>query len=311
MNAPVAVSTTRVVIGWCAVVVSLVASCFWAWFGTLENFHEGWWASSLSGNLWITLHYLSPAAILTALALMAVRWPWIGGTLFVVAGVGVLVWWIGYEHHREFSLRSFPIIHLTAFLLGIVGLAYLLGRPRPRWPAMGLLLGMPLAVFVACAAEPVWRISHRVDDGITSARRVSGNGVELMWAPAGPGWPDRGPVSFAEAQRIAAHLTEDGLSCASTLQNIWRLPTIDEAVRSLTRNGRNAGGEWNSQGRQASYRVMADKESPLWHVHSPVVYWWTSSHAPDDKSYVIAFNGRVKESGWPMDSLAFRAVKAR
>jgi len=56
---------------------------------------------------------------------------------------------------------------------------------------------------------------------------------------------------------------------------------------------------------------MPDKESPLWHVHSPVVYWWTSSHAPDDKSYVIAFNGRVKESGWPMDSLAFRAVKAR
>ena len=62
---------------------------------------------------------------------------------------------------------------------------------------------------------------------------------------------------------------------------------------------------------RARYRVMPDKESPLWHVHAPVIYWWTSSPAPSNNFYIVSFNGRVWHGSWAVDDLAFRAVKAR
>ena len=33
----------RQIVGWIAVGLSTAITCFWAFWGIAENFHEGWW----------------------------------------------------------------------------------------------------------------------------------------------------------------------------------------------------------------------------------------------------------------------------
>jgi hypothetical protein len=60
-EAPSGRRTWRVVVGWSAVALNLLVSCFWAFWGAIENFHEGWYSPSLLANLGLMLaQYLSP-----------------------------------------------------------------------------------------------------------------------------------------------------------------------------------------------------------------------------------------------------------
>ena len=96
-------------------------------------------------------------------------------------------------------------------------------------------------------------------------------------------------------------------------QNIWRLPTADEAVRSMMLHGQNAGGVWDALKRKAVYERTPDKESPLWDVHSKVIYYWTLDTPADDerKAYIIVYHGGVytKMKTDEQSYLGFRAVK--
>jgi hypothetical protein len=173
-----------------------------------------------------------------------------------------------------------------------------------------VVTGLPLLTLLVCGAEPVYRISTRLDDGDRSARRITDNGVDLIWAPQGSGWPDDG-VKWEEARRRCRYMTEDGLSLAETPQNIWRLPTAEECVRSMRRHGKSCGGSWDASHAKATYQRMPDKESPLWNTRSKVIYWWTATEVNNEKAYIVVYNGEV----WPRTKRAswgyrgFRAVK--
>jgi len=74
--------------------------------------------------------------------------------------------------------------------------------------------------------------------------------------------------------------------------------------------GCNAGGVWDPANRSAHYRIMPDKDSPLWKAHSQVIYWWTDTEVGEDKAYRIAYNGyvlAVPKRGWG-DYWAYRCV---
>jgi len=74
-----------------------------------------------------------------------------------------------------------------------------------------------------CAAEPIWRVAGRLDDGNREAPLIEGDGVRLIWAPAGPGWPRHGARGWEDAQRICRHLSADGKTVLDQPQNVWRL----------------------------------------------------------------------------------------
>jgi hypothetical protein len=101
------------------------------------------------------------------------------------------------------------------------------------------------------------------------------------------------------------------LALAAAPQHIWRLPTVDEAVRSMARRGRNSGGVWDAQSGTAAYQILPDKESPLWNPYSQVIYWWTATEIDQDRVYIIVYDGKV----WPRPKqfgpayLGFRCVK--
>ena len=78
---------TPYVLGWTVVVLSILATAWWAFWGSIEAFHEGWWAATLGGRLLQTLAYLAPMLILLTVSLIAVRWPKAGAVVYFLLGV--------------------------------------------------------------------------------------------------------------------------------------------------------------------------------------------------------------------------------
>lgn len=289
------------VLGWAAISVSTVFACLWAFWGASENFHEAWYFQSIWRNIGLMfVQYLSPMLIVIFISALALRWPRLAIPL-LTAGTIAVVW---------FFWGSRAAVVLIAIPLAVLGVLYHFGRPEPRRWAWRCLLGLPLITTVACGAFPGWQAIHRWDDGNYGMRQVAGNGVSLVWSPEGSGWPSRG-ATWNEAMRSCTYLSPDGRSFAALPENVWRLPTVDEAVRSLVYRGANAGGTWDALRRRAQYRVTPDKDSPLWKVHSQVIYWWTATEAGGNRAYYISNNGYVLSVPKRIhpDYLAFRCVR--
>ncbi len=281
---------------------STVITCFWAFWGIIENFHEGWFYESWLSNVGLMfVQYLGPMLIFLAVTLTSIHWPRVGGGLHVILAL-LAVWFFQAFSNAATFLLITP-------LMGI-GALYWFGRPQPRKIAVSLAIGLPILTLIISGIEPVLRVSQRIDDGDLQARLVHGNGVDLIWAPDGPGWPRKG-ASWYEAQQVCQDLSEDGLTLAPAPQDTWRLPTVDEAVRSMARHGQNSGGVWDAETAGATYKTLPDKESPLWNAYSQVIYWWTATEVDDGHAYMVVYDGKV----WPRakqfspDYLGFRCVK--
>ncbi len=299
-------------IGWTATILSTIVASWWAFWGANENFHEGWWVPELHIRLLGTLAYLAPMLISMGLAVISIWRPKVGAVLMFLFGL-FFTGFIIYQRWGAIDLRI--ILGWAPVTIMVIGLGALwwFGVPRPVKLAYAIAIGLPLLIAIGFSVEPAIRVSQRVDDGITSERLVSGNGVELIWAPEGPGWvrDQQDSVDWDEAMDLASRLSEDGTQLMDEPLNFWRLPTIDEAVRSLTRGGENAGGEWDTEQERATYRIQPDQESPLWRVWAETIYWWTSTEAGPDRAYRIVCNGQVHalRRDLNMGTLGFRAVR--
>ena len=292
----------RQVAGWIAVGLSTAITCVWAFWGAIENFHEGWYSESLLSNMGLMFaQYLSPMLIFLGVTFFSIYWPRFGAGLHAVLALLAIWFFQAFSNAATFFL-IIPLIGLGAL--------YWFGRPQPRKLAVCLAVGLPLLTLIISGTEPVLRVSQRIDDGNLQAQWVHGNGVNLVWAPDGPGWPSTG-ADWYEAQQVCQHLNEDGLTPASAPQNIWRLPSVDEAVRSMARHGQNSGGVWDPETAEVTYKTTPDKESPLWNIHSQVIYWWTATEIDDEHANIIVYDGKV----WPRSKqfgpayLGYRCVK--
>lgn len=293
------------ILGWIAVCITIAISSLWAYWGSIENFHEGWYSTSFFENLFmLVFQYSSVTIIFIVLAQIALQWKLIGLILHVVLA-GFSVWF--------FSGANFFVVGLMIVIpILVLGALYYFGAPKPIILAKALVAGIPLLIFLAISIPLGIKVSNRLNDNNDGMRIVEGNGVTLIWAPRGPGWPDQG-MTWVEAQERCRYLSEDGTTIMEEVQNIWRLPTVEEAVCSMMLHGENAGGVWNAEDQIAVYEKTPDKESPLWDVYSQVIYYWTSQTYPNDeqRAYIIVYHGGV-HSKMKIDGqsyLSFRAVK--
>jgi len=182
-----------------------------------------------------------------------------------------------------------------------------------------------------------------VDDGDRSARLIRGNGVALVWAPAGPGWNWRQPyggypswdmlawygrppvgmktgdalppghatqAEMAETG-LCRYLDASGVKLMPEPQNIWRMPTTDELVRSLVFRGENAGCQWDGRAGRADCRHTPDKETPLWAPDQPPIYLWSGEEAGEDEAWYVSYNGRIaaQPKSWGNPRHGYRCVK--
>lgn len=284
-----------------ATTISTLFACIWAFWGAIEMFHEGWYFSSLWQNLLLSAgQYLAPAAGFVLLAAMSAKWPKVGAVCHVLLAIGA---WALFGRGVGIVLIAIPLALLAA--------AYWFGAGcLHRWQKSAIW-ALPLATAVVSGAYPGYLALTRVDDGIRTARIIQGNGVRLLWAPAGPGWPDRGSDWF-QAIRACECLNAEGTQVLAEPQKIWRLPRADEVVRSQVRRGQNAGGTWSGRNReQPTYATPPNKESPLWNPQSQVIYWWTATESSATHAYRAVWNGQMhplRKSVRP-DYCGFRCVR--
>ncbi len=290
------------VLGGLAVLLSTTFGVLWAYWGALENFHEGMYASSAWANLSLAFaQYLGPALGFVLLGTLSVRWPRLGAALHAALAV-FAIWFF-----HSFAGR----VLIGAPLAGVAALYAFARIPAPRL-SRSLVVGLPLLTAIVCSVWPAWRHFTRVDDGERGARRLSAGADTLVWAPRGPGWPEQGGVNWREANERCARLSPDGTTLADTVVGAWRLPRVDEVVRFARRRGQPCDGKWNAETGTAAYRIAPDKETPLWDPHSPIIYWWTASPARHPRRvWMVVYDGKVwaRDTVARMGSLGFRAVR--
>jgi hypothetical protein len=222
------------------------------------------------------------------------------------------------------------------------------GRQRPsNWWLRNLhylvALGLPLAILLAVSAVQLPVVLARQDDGDRGARLIEGHGVSLVWAPAGPGWNwkqpfggypswdslalyGRPPIGLERklestavnatqeemrATGLCRYLSADGLTLMDEPQDVWRMPTTDEVVRSLTRRGEPAGCSWEGEEGKVQCRVRPDKETPLWAPDQEPIYIWTGGESSARQAWYVSYNGYVRDQpkNWGNPRHGYRCVR--
>lgn len=323
-------------------------------------YHEGWW-----GPFYIRLVYLIPGTAFLLLTLVGIKWPGVGGWLIVIFGGLFAVMFMDIhfvegkltvDRDLTGSLVSAPLVFLGVLLLiegrnqkGRIERGWI---PPTRWRQRNfwylLAIFPPLVIAIAMSAYSLPFVLTRMDDGERGARLIKGNGVDLVWAPEGPGWnwkQDYGgypswnmialygvePIGFEEKPgydlkkgefateedmlkyNLCLYLNEDGTNLETEIQNIWRMPSIDDYARAFARHGVNAGCVWQGVGyEQMSCEIKPDKETPLWAPDLEPIYYWAAEESSERNAYFVSYNGWVnatyKAGGNPRHS--YRCVRA-
>ncbi len=206
-----------------------------------------------------------------------------------------------------------------------------------------LAIGVPLLVAIATSIYHLPILLTRQDDGDRGARLIEGNGVTLVWAPEGPGWNWKqrwggypswnhiafygvGPVGPGEkpgyegrdataddmqTTGLCRYLSEDGLTLRPEPQNIWRMPTTGEIVRSLVRHGENTGCTWSGETGRAACETSPDKETPLWAANWSPIYYWSADEYDERGAYYVSYNGAVSHQPktWGNPRHGYRCVR--
>lgn len=297
------INKRQLIPGWIAVGIVVVIASLWAYWGGMENFHEGWYSKNIWENISMMLvQYISIPLIFIVIGLIGIRFPIASLPLCIVVGIAAAIILSGASFSALWAMIIIPLAGM--------GLLFFFGRAKPRRIAYILVASIPIVILLVTSTIGLVRVSKRIDDGNYGMRRVETESTCLVWASRGPGWPDEG-TSYYEAKEICAHLNKDGTGILDEEINIWRLPTVEEAVGSQMLHGEDANGKWDPIKEKAVYRFTPDKETPIWDPHSKVIYYWTDTIQSHGKAYIIVYNGGVfpRSMDSHQDYISFRAVK--
>ncbi|UCC73441.1 MAG: hypothetical protein JSV86_02440 [Gemmatimonadota bacterium] len=211
-----------------------------------------------------------------------------------------------------------------------------------------LAIGAPLLAFAGWSLYWLPIVLTRQDDGIRAERFIVGDGVSLIWAPEGPGWNWKQswggypswnrvalwgvpPAGFDEkpgyedryatvadmaATGLCRYLSEGGSRVMDEPQDVWRMPTADEIMRSLTRHGENAaclddGAIGIAMLGRAACEKTPDKETPLWAPDAAPIYYWAADEYDENRAYYVSYNGAFNSQpkSWGSPRHSYRCVR--
>jgi hypothetical protein len=331
--------------GYLAAGLLAIATLLWTFWGVGEMYYEGWW-----GAWYNRLPYLVPPAICVGFALVALTRPRLGGWIILLLGGAFTLWrWI-LQAQAGLLTWQWAISWVPASgVLVIVGALFLLeGRYRWQRRTMGwtplvlrphrhlryvVVLAPSLLAAIVLTIYFAPFLLTRYDSGDRGAQHIEGNGLNLVWAPEGPGWNwrpwgDQGrwlswddialygapPLGIQiepkwvrrgnhasqadmAATGLCRHLSEDGTQLIPEPQNVWHLPTTDEVVRSLVRRGRSADCTWDGASTEAACARQPNKDAPLWAPDQAAIYYWTADEYDVDSAWYVPYTGGLRYGG--------------
>jgi hypothetical protein len=215
----------------------------------------------------------------------------------------------------------------TAAYLTPMGICLVIGALAIRWPKIGA------AIYFSLGAAFSFLIFREMWPDFKLAAVLSWLPVTLLVVGVGVLWwfSQPRPLRLAysifvgipllvvlccgayPAYKVSTRNTDVSLEArlVDEPQHLWRLPTVEEAVRSMARHGVNCGGRWDAQTKRATYEVHPDKEPPLWDPFAETVYWWTATEDGAENAFIIVYDGKVwsRRKTQGLGSQGFRAVK--
>ncbi len=109
-------SKKKQIAGWIAVSLTVIISSILAYWGAVENFHEGWYSSIWENIFMLVFQYLLFTIVFVLLAIVMLKWKRIGLILHIATGL--FCGWF-------FSGASFSVIGVLVIIPFIVlGLLY-------------------------------------------------------------------------------------------------------------------------------------------------------------------------------------------
>jgi len=266
------------IFGWLFLLILTSTISFWAFWGIIESFYEGWYFPSFVDNLWLTVsRYLLPIWVLLIPGVIAVYFRRTGAILYISLGV-----FISYFFSQW-------IFFVPLFVIAL--LRYTSQLPTKK-VSLVFVLGIPMATLFVSGIQPASRIWNRSESDIGIPFTAKVDDEKIIWAPPGPGWPRNG-VDWFEASNICLYLSQDGIQISDTIVGLWRLPKAEEIVASTYFRGRPMVGTWSVKQRKAEFKNVPDKEPPLWDPYSPIIYWWTSDEVSMDSALMYSYNAVV------------------
>lgn len=264
-------------------ILILLIIIIWTYWGINEAFHEGWYHVSLLENLSLTfIQYLSIPIIFLSFSLIAIYYKKMGSVLFITLGIFAMFF---------FDSNAGRFLILTPLLLFALGFYF--GEFKHKKIITISFIFVFFLIVLSLGIPQLIRVENRFNDNNFRLRIIEGNGITLVWAPQGIGFPLEG-TDWQTAKDNCARLNEQGTALKDSEINIWRLPTRDEIVRSMTRKNNNAVGSIDNSG-IAQYKIKPDKETPLWNPHSKVIYYWTNESKSEKQAFLVAYNGYILE----------------
>ena len=284
------VKINKKIVGWITFIIALSIISLWSYWGINEAFHEGWYHTSVLDNLLLTfVQYLSIPIIFIILSIIAMKYKRVGFGLFIAMEIFALFF---FDSNAARILIFIPLM--------LLALGFFIGEFKYKRLFTALFILIPLLTVLSFGIPQLARVENRYNDGDFGTRTIVGNDVSLTWAPQGVGFPLEG-TDWQSAKDNCAQLNQ-GL-------DIWRLPTREEVVRSMTRDNKNSMGIIEDG--VARYEVKPDKETPLWNPYSKVIYYWTNDSVNEKRAYLVAYNGRILERSKDLgaDYQGYRCVK--
>ncbi len=315
--------------------IGVFAFAWMAW-GAIEMYYEGWW-----GPWWQRAFYLVPGVVFVLLGVVAALWPRAGGAVLMIIGAVYTVFVLAIQIGRgatigvRFLLGWFPVTGAIVLLgAGLMRFGPAVPPARRRWAAVAVA-GGAMAITVAVSAMWIPRLASRLDDGDRGERRIVGAGIDLIWAPAGPGWNQVEPDDWMSWDELAwwgadpmptrhatgddmelfglcRYLSADGTELQDRPAGAWRMPTTDEVVGSLVRDGSPVGCTWDGVSASASCPTEPDKETPLWAPDEAPIYYWTADEFDVDEAWYVNYSGSIvahQPKDWGNPRHGYRCVR--
>lgn len=292
--------SAKIIIAYITLIASFIIMSFWTYWGINEAFHEGWYHTSILQNLFLTfVQYLSVPIIILTVSIVSLYYKKIGIGLFVSLGIFSMFF---------FNSNAGRILIFIPIFLFALGFYY--GEFKHKKIISYSFIIAFLLIILCLGIPQLIKVENRFNDYNFNLRVVEGNDINLTWAPQGVGFPLKG-TDWQTAKETCEKLNDAGLSLNDSVIDIWRLPTREEIVRSLTRKNINAGGVINEEG-IAKYEIKPDKETPLWNPNSQIIYYWTSEAKNEKNAYLVAYNGFILDRGKTSgaDYQGYRCVKS-
>lgn len=289
----------KIITAYITSIASFLIINFWTYWGINEAFHEGWYHTSLTQNILLTLtQYLSIPIILLTITIIAINYKKIGTTLILATSIFTLFFF------KSNAGRILIFIPLLLFAAG-----FYFGKFKNKKIIIYSIIISFIIIVSTFGIPQMIRVENRYNDNDFGLKTIYGNEINLTWAPQGEGFPLKG-TDWETAKEICSKLNENANHLNDNATNIWRLPTKEEIIKSLTKNNTNAKGHIDNSG-ITQYQTKPDKETPLWNPNSQIIYYWTSDSANEETAYLVAYNGIIlqRNKNSAADYQGYRCVK--